>query len=239
MKLETYEWTNKDGATVTEYRVKKTNEFGVGLVVGEELSIKLSFKPTIKDVPYTDKKTGAKKTFTSVKLLGIPDPMPEDIILHPQYGNAVFQVPEKFAGWVKDCQPEDVVTVYLRAFEVEGKKKATWDCKINGKGVAKDKQTKFADTDVREKHIPDQLVGDWIENIKTNAEGFKNAFVDSAILSGSAQPTAFFDWLDNGKQCETDIFENAKEHITEESLNKMKAKLFWAIVDELGLDNSI
>jgi len=140
MKLKENRYTKKDGTEGVTYKVEKLNEYGEGITVDTKIDFQLHFPPEIRPVQFKDK-TGKIKTFDSVKILATPSVEFENVELHPDFNNATFQLSDKYGQWIKDCQKDDVITVWLRSFEVkDGDKtvrKSTWDCNINGENIQK------------------------------------------------------------------------------------------------------
>jgi hypothetical protein len=155
MKLKENKYKNKEGVEIVTYAIGKLNEYGEGLPVDTKLDFKLTFPPSIRVVEFVNGK-GEKKSFVSVNILAQCSQVIDNVKYHPQFNNAYFGLSEKYAEWVKDCVPGDVVTVWLRSFEVIDKetqkpvRKSTWDCNINSVNVKSGSklQSKIEDDEV-------------------------------------------------------------------------------------------
>lgn len=227
MKLAENRYIDQAGLERVEYKVGKKNEFEEGISVDTKIDFELSFPPTIKAIQFTDKKTKQLKTFESVKILAKPSVEFENVVLHEQYGNATFQLASNYADWIAECQQGDVLTVWLRSFEIidketgKPKRLSAWDCNINGVNVKKgvpQKQTTLTEQPLKD--VPEELT-EWATKLLADKEGFIAAFCQD-------DGTTFIDWVTNAEYCETDYFVNQGEDLEEEAklvLEILKSKL--------------
>lgn len=199
MKLLKREYKKKDGTDAFSYKVGKLNEFGYGLKIAEELKLKLSVDPMIKEISFV--KDGAPKKAMLCNVLAVPITEIEGVELHPQYGSVAFSLPEKCATLLKDAKAQDEVTVFLRAFkDAQGKDKATWDALINGQKpcVAPQPQRTTFTLAKPENTVPQEWVlipelTQFVEECVRAGSNFTDTF-------GTTYSKAFADWVKNPQE---------------------------------------
>lgn len=249
MKLEENNYTDKNGVARTTYKVKKLNEYGNGITVDTRIEFELSFQPIIRPVNFTDKKTGKPKSFDSVNILAKPSVTFDNIVFtlkeedeasyieehgalppgyeqYKQYGNAAFQLPPNYSPWIAECQPGDIITVWLRSFTVmdDGKEvvRSTWDCLVNGVSPKKQDnkpamsfnkpqpttEAQAIPQEIAEMNkevginVPGEL-RQWLNTLKENKENFKGAFANNY--------DGFVQWIRSAPDCGTDYYVNKSD----------------------------
>jgi hypothetical protein len=247
MKLSEYRSTGKDGTVYVSYQIKKINEHQKGIFVGEEngVRLELSFDPDIKEnIPYKDPKTGAQKVFDACNAMAKPLTQIENVQLHPEYGNAKFQIPSKLKNSFAKCQRGDVINVFLRPFtDKEGKEKSVWalhnETRPEQKATPSSQEVNSSQSsgnslmkDVpKEKQptIPSELT-EWAN--KLPKDKFLNAFVDDDIKQGRKAPEDFITWICLAQDCDTDYVARIQN---EEERKATAVALFWALMAKYGV----
>jgi len=198
MKLKKETFKRKDGTEGFNYKVQKLNEFGYGLTIGQELKLKLSLDPTIREISFV--KDNVPKKAKVCNVLAIPLVEVEGIELHPQYQNAAFALPEKCADLLANAKANDEIVVFLRAFtDAQGKDKATWDALINGQAPGKPQTTMTKFTLAKpENVIPEQWIllpefTQFVDECVRAGSGFTDSF-------GTTYSKSFADWVKNPQE---------------------------------------
>jgi hypothetical protein len=215
MKLKENKYTSKDGVEKVTYQIGKLNEYGEGIIVDTKIDFKLHFPPEIRPVSFKDRKTEQMKTFDSVKILATPSVEFENVVLNQTYNNATFQLADKYSQWVKDCQKDDVITVWLRSFEATDRdtgklvRRSTWDCNINGVNMRKG--------EMQEKIDDQETVKEAVKNVEAKQT---IAPAVAEVFKGPANSTVVDHTLPKEKQPElpVELTEWAKQfdHIKED-----------------------
>lgn len=221
MKLKENKYTDKSGTQRTDYIVGKLNKYGCGVLVDNKTDFVLAFPPMIKEISYVDKVTGENKSFTSIKVLASPSVEYENVVLNPEYKTASFQLPSKYADWIKDCVAGDKVTVWLEDYTIKdastGKdvQRTAWNCEVNGVNVSR------KTAPIIPVNVPPEL-STWISKFDNRKQDFIDAF------DGDVE--AFLEWVKT-PGCETDYFVKLQEP---ELTNKV-SDAYVAIKQRLGL----
>jgi len=194
MKLNKIVFKKKDGTEGCTYSIKKRDDENDGMVVGDILTLEMSFDPksgqaegymnTFQDVSFT--RDGVTKTFKTAKFLAKPVPEFEGYEGHPEYGNAQFSCAGKTAEKLQNLGFEkgDLISFENKKFDKEEDGKT-----VSIKYFDIKKVTADAQETLKTEYAQDVL--EVVGYFKENKGEFMTKYIQMESEDGKSVPRAF------------------------------------------------
>jgi hypothetical protein len=196
MKLNKQVFQKKDKTEGCTYLIKKRDDENDGMVVGDILTLEMSFDPksgqaegymnTFQDVSF--KRDGVTKTFKTAKFLAKPVPEFENYEGHEEYGNASFSCAGKTAEKLEKLGFErgDLISFENKKFDKEEDGKV-----VSIKYFDIKKVTAEAQETLKTEYAQDVL--EVVGYFKENKDEFMTKFLQMESVDGKTVPRAFIE----------------------------------------------